>query len=107
MGFEKCAAINNTGDKIKLEHTNQFLNYSLNLVPLESEIEGKIKFQFLVEFLKWFLKTKNQIISIFQILILFIFIEFEIASNKGFEDFLTWEEVLFAINMIRGNLQFN
>lgn len=40
LGFEKCAQENNTGNKIKLEHTKQFLNYSLNIAPIDSEIKG-------------------------------------------------------------------
>jgi len=30
-----------TGDKLKLEHTKEFLNYSLKIPVLESEINGK------------------------------------------------------------------
>lgn len=41
-GFEKCVAENLTGDKLKLAFTKHFLQYSLNIPPLDSEVEGTI-----------------------------------------------------------------
>lgn len=39
-GFEKCISENKSGDKLKLEFTKQFLQYSLKIPPLVSEVEG-------------------------------------------------------------------
>ena len=39
-GFERCVSETKTGDKLKLVFTKLFLQYSLNIPPIDSEVEG-------------------------------------------------------------------